>query len=134
MTDPKAAPESLDAMIRAFSAARTQYEAADKRSKELHRVADELAIVLFDAMERLSLRSVRHELGTFSLNDLAWASIKDRDAALAWANAEMPELVTLNNQRLSVYIREWIRGEHPDPIPGVDFTASRGINWRRPQE
>lgn len=93
---------------------------------------------LFDAMENADLRSIRTERGLFSLNDLAWASVEDEDQARTWAEHHLPELLTLNRQRLSVIVRKIIKGEEDAPgvpagqtPPGVTFRTSRKITWRR---
>jgi len=83
---------------------------------------------LFDAIEAAGLRSVRTGAGMFSLNDLAWPRIADPSAALAWAEANAPEFITLNHQRLISPVREAIK-EGRDLPPGVDFTTSRKIRY-----
>jgi glutathione S-transferase len=103
--------------------------------KRLQENEDRATEALFDALERTGLRSVKHELGTFSLNDLAWPSITDAEAARKWAQAEMPELITLNNARLAVVVRDYLKGERDNLPAGVDFRTSRKIGWRsRPGE
>ena len=130
MTIPRAeAQQGLTALATAYAEARTYREQAQRRLAALQETEDRAAVALFDAMERQDLRSITHELGVFGLNDLAWAKIEDRDAAVAWAEANEPELLTLNNQRLSVAVREFIKGERPEMPPGVGFTASRKIRW-----
>jgi multidrug efflux pump subunit AcrA (membrane-fusion protein) len=99
---------------------------------------DEVEAQLFDHMENAGLVSVRTDRGLFRLNDLAWASVEDEDQARAWAEANMPELMMLNRQRLSVVVRKIIKGEEDAPgvtpgqtPPGVTFRTSRKITWRR---
>ena len=51
----------------------------------------------------------------------------------------MPELLTLNNARLSKIVRDALRGDVPIEgavpgtglMPGVGFTVSRKVTWRR---
>ena len=72
------------------------------------------------------------DLGTFSLNDLAWARVEDPAAAKEWADQYHPELLTLNHTRLSTIVREALKGESGAVIPpGVTYTVSRKINWRK---
>ena len=130
VSDAPVAAGPIDELIQAYAAARSAREDSDARTKRL-RVAEEAAErELFDELERQNLRSARHALGLFGLNDTAWAAIEDRDAARIWAEAEAPELITLNSQRLSAMIRERLR-EGDDLPPGVGYTVSRKINWRR---
>lgn len=121
----------LDLLIKAYADARNAREEADERAKALRAAEGAVEVQLFDAMERLSLRSVQHERGRFGLNDLAWADIEDSDVAREWAKAAMPELLTLNNQRLSMIVREFLKGERDELPPGVGFKTSRKISWRR---
>jgi hypothetical protein len=123
MPDLKALAESvadyrnvLDEAMDAEKVARANYEEAEA--------------ALFDALEAAGIRQFRTERGLFSQNDLAWAQVEDESAARAWAEASMPELLLLNRQRLSSLVREGIREGHPLP-PGVTFTTSRKITWRR---
>lgn len=123
----------LDALIRAYVDARIVREAASAREKELRAIEDRAEADLFDAMERVNLRSATHdELGMFILSDLAWAKVTDEAKAREWAEHEAPELLLLNRQRLAVVVREALKGERDMP-PGVDWTTSRGVNWRRPK-
>lgn len=121
----------LDVLIRALADARNEHEEASDHEKALRLIAEGHETALFDAMERLNIRAVRHERGLFTLNDLAWAKIEDRAAALAWAEANEPELLTLNNQRLSVVVREHLKGERAELPAGVAFSTTRKITWRR---
>ena len=103
----------------------------------------DIETALFDAMEASGLVSIRTARGLFRLNDLAWARITDPEKARMWAEAEMPELLTLNNARLSKLVRDALKGEsevgHGEPDPatgkllpaGVTYTTSRKITWRR---
>lgn len=122
---------SLDALVNAYADARRAREEADDRVKRLTDIEQRAETALFDEMERLNLRSVKHDRGLFMLNDLAWASVEDREAVLSWAQREFPELLTLNNQRLSVLVREYLKGERDEMPPGTGFKTSRKINWRR---
>lgn len=117
-------------LIEAYAAARTVRTEAAARLKHLQAVEDQAAGALFDALEGQGLKSVKHEnLGTFSLNDLAWASISDAEKAREWALTVRPDLITLNQQRLAVIVREAL-AEGAELPPGVDFRTSRKINWR----
>lgn len=121
---------ALDGLIAAYADARNVREEADERAKRLREIEDRAEAELFDALERLSIRSVRHARGLFSLSDLAWASVLDEDSARQWAEAERPELLTLNRQRLSVIVREALKEAQPLP-PGIDYKVTRKITWRR---
>lgn len=102
---------------------------AEKLAQEEY---DKVEADLFDALENAGIRSVRTERGLFSLNDLAWATVTDEAAARAWAEAHMPELLLLNRQRLSVVVRQHLKGEEGVDMPdGVDFRTQRKITWRR---
>jgi hypothetical protein len=120
----------LDLII-AYTAAKSGLEKIKDQEK---RQAKEVATVeadLFDEIENAGMRSVKVDgIGTISLNDLAWASISDRTVAMEWAEQNRPELLTLNHQQLSVLVRDFIKGEGEMP-PGVDFTTSRKISWRK---
>lgn len=118
-------------LVEAYADCRNAREEADERAKGLRSAEDAAEAALFEAMERLNLRSVQHARGRFTLNDLAWASLSDEDKAREWAEAEMPELLTLNRQRLSVLVRQHLKGERPEMPPGVDYRVSRKISWRR---
>lgn len=100
---------------------------AEKQARELYELAE---TGLFDALEAQGLRQIRTPRGLFSMNDLAWASVEDEDKARLWAEAESPELLTLNRQRLSVLVRRALENGLELP-PGVTFTTSRKITWRR---
>jgi hypothetical protein len=111
---------------------------ADDLAKQARAEYEEVEAQLFDLMENAGLASVRTDRGLFRLNDLAWASVEDEDQARAWAEANMPELMMLNRQRLSVVVRKIIKGEEDAPgvtpgqtPPGVTFRTSRKITWRR---
>lgn len=122
---------SLQPLIAAYAIARTRREQVDDEAKKARAVETEAETALFDALERQNLRSVRSdEYGQFILNDLAWASVTDRDAARQWAENEMPELLLLNSSQLSVIVRQAAKGERDMP-PGVEAKYSRRINWRR---
>lgn len=113
----------------------TDANAAAKAVQEQH---DILEARLFAALEDANLRSIRTERGLFTLNDLAWAKVVDEAAAREWAEHNMPELLLLNRARLSPAIRPVLAGEENLPgvepgqlPPGVDFTTSRKINFRK---
>lgn len=94
-------------------------------------IVAELEGDLFDAIENAGLRSVKvANLGTFSLYDLAWAKIEDKDKALQWAEDNCPEVITLNHQQLAVMVRAALKEEGPMP-DGVGFTTSRKISWKK---
>jgi hypothetical protein len=58
--------------------------------------------------------------------------VTDEEAAKAWADGQMPELITLNRARLSKLVRDILKGDAEVPMPpGVNFTTSRKITWRR---
>lgn len=125
-----AGQRGLNALVEAYAAARNAKAQAAEHVKRLQAVEDRATADLFDAMERVNLRSLKHDtLGTFSLNDLAWPKVEDEAAARAWAETEFPEAITVNRQRLAVIVREALRGEREFP-PGVDYSLSRKINWR----
>lgn len=108
----------LDEISEAEKHARAEYEAVEHD--------------LFDALENAGIRQLRTERGLFTQNDLAWARIVDPEKARLWADNNMPELLTLNQQRLSKIVRDHLKGEGIDAMPdGVDFTTSRKITWRR---
>lgn len=124
------APPHIRELIEAYALARRVRDEAAARLKHFQEVEDKAAGALFDAIEAQGLRSVKHgALGTFSLNDLAWAAITDPEKAREWALVANPELITLNASRLAVIVREALREGEPLP-PGVDFRTSRKINWR----
>lgn len=81
---------------------------------------------LFEAIENAGLSSVRTPQGLFSLNDLAWPKIEDRDRLLAWAENEHPELLTLNLQRLQTPLREALKKGDELP-PGLSYSVTRKI-------
>lgn len=121
----------LEPLIEKYAEAREVREQAAALTKAAAELEDLAEAALFDLMETQGLRSVRHKtLGLFSLNDLAWAKVSDEAVARAWAEATMPEIITLNRQRLSVVVRESLRGERDMP-PGVEFSTTRNISWRR---
>lgn len=107
---------ALERAMDAEKAARETYEAYEAE--------------LFDALENMGVRQFRTERGLFTQNDLAWAQVEDEAAARAWAEENRPELLLLNRQRLSVLVREALKGGATLP-PGVNFTTSRKITWRR---
>jgi hypothetical protein len=132
--DAEAAPANITELAELLAIKRTAREMADEESKRIRKEEEAVERDLFDALERVNLRSVKHKtLGTFSLNDLAWAKIEDRQRAIEWAEHVNPDLLTLNNQSLSKYVRDILRGEvegATEPPPGVSYTVSRKITWR----
>jgi hypothetical protein len=121
----------LDALVTAYAVARGIREEASDREKLLRATEATVEVALFDAMERLGLRSVRHrELGLFSLNDMASAVVTDEAALRAWAENEMPEIMLPNRQRLGKVVRDALKADEPLP-PGTDVSFYRKINWRR---
>lgn len=138
MTDVVTAPAGIAELTDQLADRKNLLEQANDLQKKAQAEYDEVEAQLFDAMENQDLRAVRTARGLFSLNDLAWARVEDEDAARQWAEANVPELLTLNRQRLSVIVRRVIRGEEDAPgvtpgqtPPGVTFTTSRKITWRR---
>jgi len=131
IADNTTAPELVD-MTNRLADLRIRLEMAEDEASRIRGNKEQVEAELFDAMENAGLKNVRTERGLFTLNDLAWAKVTDAAAAKAWADAEMPELLTLNLQRLSKLVRDTLKGERKGEIPpGVDFTTSRKINWRR---
>jgi hypothetical protein len=126
----RAKDPGINTLIEAYAAARSARLEAVERVKRLQLVEDRATADLFDAMERVDLRSVKHDrLGTFALNDLAWPKVSDEETARAWALTEFPEAITINRSRLAVIVREALAGERDMP-PGVDYALSRKISWR----
>lgn len=82
--------------------------------------------LLFEAIENAGLTSIRTTTGLFSLSDLAWPRIEDRERLLAWAEAEHPELLTLNLQRLQTPLREALKTGTELP-PGLTYSVTRKI-------
>jgi hypothetical protein len=117
--------------------ARVELEAADDITKRIRSKYEQLEGELFDALENAGITQIRTARGLFSLNDLAWASVTDEEQARQWAEHSYPELLTLNRQRLSKIVRDTLKGEPPEGMeagelpPGVTYTTSRKINWRR---
>lgn len=124
------APASLDYLITDYATLRANRERLDDATKEARRKEEAAEAKLFEALERLNLRSVKHDLGQFILNDLAWPAITDPVAAREWILAEMPEILNANQSKLAVVVREALRGERTMP-PGMDAKFSRKINWRK---
>lgn len=128
---PREASGSLEPLIAAYAIARTRREQADAETKDLKATEAAAEVALFDAMERQGLHAVKSkDFGHFTLNDLAWADVQDKDRARQWAENEMPELLLLNASQLAVIVRQAARGEREMP-PGVAAKFSRRINWRR---
>lgn len=124
------APASLNQLIHDYADARTLREMNDDEGKRLREVETQYEAKLFDELERLTLRSVKHERGNFILSDLAWAAVTDVALSREWIEAEMPEILSPNATRLAVVVREAIRGEREMP-PGIEAKFTRRINWRR---
>jgi len=122
---------TIDQLARKLAVERLALDAIEADVKEVKLRCDQLEAELFDAIENAGLRAIKVDnIGTFSLNDLAWARIADRQAALEWAEANMPEILTLNHTSLSMLVRAAIKGEGDMPA-GVEFTTSRKISWRK---
>lgn len=106
---------------------------AAKETLDRHQAEyDKAEADLFDAIENAGLSSVRTPAGLFSLNDLAWPKVEDRDRLVAWAEHENPELLSVNLQRLQTPLREALR-EGKDLPPGLGFTTSRKIRFTAPR-
>ena len=121
----------IEILAEAFAREKRALEAIKESEKEQSSITSKAEAALFDALEDAGLTSVKIAgLGSFRLNDLAWAKIEDRQAALEWAEQQRPEMLTLNHQQLSVVVRQAIKGEGEIP-PGVTFTASRKIGWKK---
>jgi len=137
LTEDKAPPH-IGQLADALADARINLERAKDEVSNLQGVYDAIEADLFEALENLDVRSFRTPRGLFMLNDTVWASVSDEAAARQWAEANMPELITLNRNRLAVVVRTVLKGEEAVPglepgqqPPGVDWKASRKINWRR---
>jgi hypothetical protein len=132
LTDPiKTDKAGLDDLVVAYATARDNRERVSDEEKALRAIEARAELALFDRMEALSLRSVRHgTLGLFSLNDMANAVVTDEAALREWALEVMPELMLPNRQRLGKIVRDTLK-EGGDLPPGTDFATYRKINWRR---
>lgn len=131
IADNTTAPE-LEQMTHRLADLRIRLEMAEDEAKRIRGDYEQVEGELFDALENAGLKSVRTGRGLFTLNDLAWAKVTDQEQAKAWADQEMPELLTLNLSRLSKIVRDTLKGERQGDIPpGVDYSTSRKINWRR---
>lgn len=131
MATPAGDKRGLNDLIERYAELRREREEATALEKVRREVEDDAERELFDEMERLGLRSARHErYGLFILDDKAWPKITDSLAARGWAESEAPDLITLNSTRLGPYVREALKEGRELP-PGVDFTLSRKIQWRR---
>lgn len=120
------------ALANLLADARVALDEANDRAKEAQAAYDKVQEELFAALEDAGLQQIRTDRGLFRLNDLAWAAVKDEEQARLWAEQNAPELITLNRQRLSVIVRNVLKGEEGAVMPpGVDFTTSRKITWRR---
>lgn len=119
--------------------AKVRYEKAQAEADEEKKAYDVIEATLFDALEAAGMSAFRTERGLFRLNDLAWSRIEDAEAAKAWADAHMPELLTLNSQRLSKIVRDALKGDveiegavaGTGLPPGIGYVTSRKITWRR---
>jgi hypothetical protein len=106
---------------------------AAKQTYERHQAEYDIAeAALFDAIENAGLQSIRTPAGLFSLSDLAWPRIEDRERLMTWAENEAPELLTLNLQRLQTPLREALKDGSELP-PGLGFTTSRKIRHTAPK-
>jgi hypothetical protein len=129
--DPIPERPELDDLVSAYAIARANREAVSDEEKRLRTIEGAAEGELFDALERLGLRSVRHrELGLFTLNDMANAVVSDEARLREWALEVMPELMLPNRQRLGKVVRDLMKegGELP---PGTDVSFYRKISWRR---
>jgi len=120
----------LKALADRLADARLVLDEAMDAEKAARAVYEEYEAQLFDELENLGIRQFRTDRGLFSMNDLAWAQVTDEAEARSWAEESQPELLLLNRQRLSVVVREALK-EGRDLPPGVEFTTSRKITWRR---
>jgi len=121
----------LEAIVQAYADARHTREEVSDTEKRLRAIEAEAESGLFEALERLGLRSVRHKyLGLFTLNDMASGTVTDEAKLREWANEVMPELMLPNRARLGKVVRDALKGEGEMP-PGTDVTFARKINWRR---
>lgn len=127
---PRFVRADLKAIADDLAEARVALEAAMDAEKAARSTYEQYEGELFEALENAGIRQFRTERGLFTQNDLAWAAVEDEEKARAWAEAEMPELLLLNRQRLSTVVRSALKESHPLP-PGVNFTTSRKITWRR---
>lgn len=135
---------NLQALADDLADKRVIWEAADNLAKTHRQQYEDAQTRLFDALEAGGLRAVRTARGLFSINDLPWAQVVDPERARLWADQNMPDLLGLNHARLSKIIRDALKGDvtidggvpHDNPMgvsmpPGVDYTTSRKITWRR---
>lgn len=123
--------KELDTLIEAYAVARSAREVISDQEKAARAVETKAELELFDAIERLGLRSVRHGvLGLFSLNDMANAVVTDAARLREWAEIEMPEILLPNRQTLGKVIRDALK-EGRDLPPGTEAAFYRKINWRR---
>ena len=121
----------LDALVQAYADARSFREEISDREKYLRGVEVTAERALFEALERLNLRSVRHAtLGLFTMNDMANADVTDEAKLREWALEEMPDLMLPNRMRLGKVVRDTLK-EGGDLPPGVDVVFYRKISWRR---
>lgn len=127
---PRFVRADIGAIANDLADARNERQRLADLVKDAQAVEDQYEAELFEALERLGVRSFRTERGLFSMNDLAWSSVEDEQLARSWAETHMPELLLLNRQRLSKVVRDALSEGNPLP-PGVTFTTSRKITWRR---
>jgi len=119
--------------------ARIEFDRLQAEADDAKKAYDAIEATLFDALEAAGMSAFRTDRGLFRLNDLAWAKMEDPEAAKAWADAHMPELLTLNNARLSKVVRDALKGDVPIEgavagtglMPGVGYVTSRKVTWRR---
>lgn len=116
-----------------LAGARVALDEAKEATAAAQAVYDDLERQLFEGLENAGVRSIVTELGRFTLNDLAWATVEDAAAARDWAAHVAPELLVLNHQSLSKIVRDTLKGEgeFTELPPGVTFKTSRKITWRR---
>lgn len=123
-----AAVDHIRALAETFYEVKRERDAAKLALDEIEPRYVEAEAALFGAIEDAGLESVRTSRGLFSLNDLAWPRIEDRDRLIAWAEAEHPDLLTLNLQRLITPTRSAIK-EGQELPPGLTYTTTRKIRF-----
>ena len=123
-----AAVDHIRALADTFHAIKVERDYWKAKLDEVEPRYVEAESALFEAIENAGLESVRTQTGLFSLNDLAWPRIEDRDRLLAWAEAEHPDLLTLNLQRLQTPLRNALK-EGQELPPGLTYSVTRKIRF-----
>ncbi len=113
--------------------ARVLRDTAKMEYERLSAEHDEIEAKVFEAIENAGLKSVRTPVGLFTLSDLAWPKIEDRERLVAWAEAENPELISVNLQRLQTPLREAI-AEGRELPPGLGYSISRKVRLTRAKD